>query len=229
MKSDVLSFIGKRFGRLIILADAGNRYYGINKDQPKKVVLCICDCGNKKEILLSVIKKGESISCGCYKKIALTKRNTTHGMSHTPEHNCWSNIISKCTDINHKDFRYYGGRGISIAPEWLNDFNAFYKEVGARPTKEHTLDRFPNNDGNYEPGNVRWATRKEQANNRRTNRWLVLNGEKIQMKDLLLKLNVSGSNFRQYSKRHTESEAIIFFSKKINKNENFGSTITSNG
>lgn len=84
-----------------------------------------------------------------------------------PEYGIWKQMRYRCSRPNHAKFKDYGGRGISVCAEWVADFGAFLAYVGHRPTEGHSLDRYPNNDGNYEPGNVRWATATEQANNRR--------------------------------------------------------------
>lgn len=89
-----------------------------------------------------------------------------HGLSKTAEYACWSQIKARCLNKNHRAYPHYGGRGITIAPEWENDFEAFLFHVGPRPSSDHSLDRVDNDRG-YEPGNVRWATWKEQQNNRR--------------------------------------------------------------
>jgi hypothetical protein len=93
-----------------------------------------------------------------------------HGQSQTPEYKCWQQIKARCLNENHRAYPDYGGRGVTMAPEWVSDFAAFLEHVGVRPSPRHSLDRWPNNDGNYEPGNVRWATPAEQNNNRRPHR-----------------------------------------------------------
>lgn len=99
---------------------------------------------------------------------------TTHGMRNTPEYRVWVAMKQRCTNQNLKGWHRYGGRGIKVYAEWLNDFPAFFAYVGKKPSPKHSLDRFPNNDGNYEPGNVRWATSKEQQNNRSSNTWITV-------------------------------------------------------
>lgn len=104
--------------------------------------------------------------------------NATHGLSRTPEHMIWLQIKQRCLNPKNKRFPYYGGRGITICPEWASDFLAFLRDVGKRPRKGLTLDRIDNSKG-YEPGNVHWTDWVAQSTNRRSRRWVVLNGEKI--------------------------------------------------
>lgn len=101
---------------------------------------------------------------------------TTHGLSGSPEHNVWSHLKRRC--LNPKDAAYerYGGRGITIYEPWVDDFAAFYAHVGPRPTPQHTIERI-NNNGGYEPGNVKWDTRTAQARNRRSNRLVTYQGQ----------------------------------------------------
>jgi hypothetical protein len=105
----------------------------------------------------------------------------SHGLSKTPEYHCWSQIKARCLNCNSQRYPDYGGRGITVHPEWVHDFKAFYEHVGPKPSPDHSLDRI-NNEGNYEPGNVRWATWVEQAANCRPRRpgrrpqWPVVSG-----------------------------------------------------
>lgn len=94
----------------------------------------------------------------------------------TPEYHVWVEMRARCKNPNHVMWSFYGGRGIGVSPRW-DSFQNFIEDVGLRPTAKHTLDRHPNNNGNYEPGNVRWATRKEQASNTRRNIIITLRGE----------------------------------------------------
>lgn len=94
---------------------------------------------------------------------------SSHGMYKKPIYYTWSAMISRCTNSNHPDYNNYGGRGISVCDRWRYSFANFYEDVGDRPSPELSIDRI-NNDGNYEPGNVKWSTRKEQSNNQRPRR-----------------------------------------------------------
>lgn len=115
-------------------------------------------------------------SCGCFVTEFNVARNTTHGLSSTPEYGVWCKMKARCEDPAEPSYRYYGARGITVCERWRNDYAAFYTDMGARPTPAHQIDR-TDNDGPYSSENCRWRTRTEQANNKRNNTRLVLNGE----------------------------------------------------
>lgn len=98
------------------------------------------------------------------------KADDRYRMSRTAEYKIWKGMIKRCENPNNKDFEEYGARGIAVCQAWRNNFLEFFHSVGARPSPKHSLDRIENDRG-YEPGNVRWATAKEQSNNRRPRRW----------------------------------------------------------
>ena len=102
--------------------------------------------------------------------------NFLHGMSNTPEHVAWQQMIWRCSNSKLKDWPRYGGRGIKVCERWVQSFSNFLADMGLRPSAGHSVDRFPDKDGNYEPANCRWATPKEQANNRRSNRIVCYHG-----------------------------------------------------
>jgi hypothetical protein len=102
----------------------------------------------------------------------------THGAYKTPEYQVLRAMIQRCENPKHPEYVNYGGRGISVYPAWRNDFSAFFRYVGVRPSAAYSIERIDNN-GNYEPGNVKWATSEEQNHNRRNNRWIEFEGRRM--------------------------------------------------
>jgi hypothetical protein len=125
-----------------------------------------------------------------------------------PEYNSWASMKTRCLNANDKSYSHYGGRGISICPEWLNDFWKFYAYIGPRPTPKHTLDRI-NNSGHYEPGNVRWSTNKEQSNNRNSNRVIEYRGEHLTMKQWAERIGIHYVSLRERLARGKTLDAIL--------------------
>lgn len=132
-----------------------------------------CDCGNEKVSCVNDVKQEKIKSCGCLQKEGSRK---THGMKKTITYNSWLGMKQRCLCKNSEHYKDYGGRGIKVCKRWKNSFENFYKDMGRKPTPKHSIDRIDNN-GNYEPKNCRWATIKEQENNRRNNRLLIYNGK----------------------------------------------------
>lgn len=141
--------------------------------------ICECDCGTKKSVMGSRLKRGESRSCGCLKNEEFGNRTRTHGEAihgkETPEYITWSAMISRCTNSKHKQWDRYGGRGILVCERWLADFSNFLSDMGRRPSNKHSIDRRDNDKG-YRPDNCRWATKLEQALNTSTNAFVTVNG-----------------------------------------------------
>lgn len=131
-----------------------------------------CRCGKEFEARISSIKSNGTLSCGCLNDDPL--KGTTHGLTHNPIYKTWQSIKLRCYNVRSKSYQWYGKRGIAMYKPWMNDFKAFYDYVIALPDYDKnnisryglTLDRYPNNDGNYEPNNLRWATSSQQMANR---------------------------------------------------------------
>lgn len=130
----------------------------------KRICVFKCKCGNEFTRILNTVREGHTKTCGKCTKWASTK---IHGLSDTVEHNTWMGMHRRCYKTNRKDYPDYGGRGVIVCDRWLNSFENFLADMGMRPSPKHSIDRFPNKDGNYEPNNCRWATPFEQANNKR--------------------------------------------------------------
>lgn len=164
---------GKKFGRLTVLCEAG--LVGKKIMQWK----CKCDCGNFCTPRGSSLRSGKAVSCGCFQRENQVKVATKHGEAKrnqkTKEYHAWSSMKQRCSRTKWTYFKYYGGRGIKVCSRWESSFETFLSDMGRCPDGM-TLERIDVN-GDYEPGNCEWASRKAQSNNRRNNRRIDFNGQ----------------------------------------------------
>ena len=149
--------VGSQFGRLTVICES------ILKEASKAMQFwCECSCGEMHSAIGTLLRSGNTSSCGCLQRELVRARKTIHGYRRTVEYRAYHAAKNRCTNIKDENYKGYGGRGIQFK---LPDFIEFYKELGPRPANM-TLDRI-DNSGNYEIGNVRWATKSQQAFNRR--------------------------------------------------------------
>jgi hypothetical protein len=151
---EIVDLTNRRSGRLMA-------QWPVGKKQGKVYWLCVCDCGGLKFIPSNSVLHQRARSCGCSRR--------THGYrtgKGASIYRCWLDLWARCTNPKCRAWKNYGGRGIRVCERWRK-FENFLKDMGIKPSLKHSIDRYPNNDGNYEPGNCRWATAKEQIANRR--------------------------------------------------------------
>lgn len=164
-----LDLTGQQFGRLTVVQFAG-KYNGSRNS----LWQCVCECGQEAFIPTGRLRDGSSRSCGCLQRELTSQRFRTHDMRNSPTYQGWKSMLQRCCNRSNPAWGRYGGRGIAVCKRWRNSFQSFAQDMGDRP-EGTTLDRI-NNDGDYEPGNCRWATHSEQARNKRNNSLLTIDG-----------------------------------------------------
>jgi len=165
-----------------------------------------CECGTEGWRKAHTILDGTSKGCNrCQHRRIPRNSVAVYGCAqkrvHLPEYAVWKTMLARCFNEKNKNYRHYGARGIRVCDAWL-DYTAFIRDMGRRPSPTHSLERV-DNDGHYEPGNVRWATRHEQSRNKRNTRWVLLAGERLCQTDAALKLGISLWALRSRMRRGT--------------------------
>jgi hypothetical protein len=178
--------VGSRFGRYTVVGEKRIRK-GKNSYQE-----CRCDCGMQRAVAISHLKSGKSRSCGC----SVADRLTKHGFAGTDEYNIYLGMVARCRGKRGRD-HLYRDRGVVVCARWLGSFEAFLADVGPRPSSKHSIDRYPDPNGNYEPGNVRWATPLQQGANKRNNFVVEINGERLILAEAARRLGLSTVTLRR--------------------------------
>lgn len=182
---------GRRFGKLTVIGSHESR-------NGKTFWPCRCDCGNSTTVVASNLKRGNTLSCGCLQRNITIARNTTHGLvagGKPPEYIVWVNFRNRCEDPRDKQYPSYGGRGITVDARWQS-YEAFYADMGPRPSADHQIDRI-DNDGPYAPGNCRWATRTENCSNRRDNVFVEWHGESLTVPEWARRVGIKKHTIHQ--------------------------------
>lgn len=178
---------GERYGRWLVLSFS-------HQKNRASYWLCRCDCGTERTVIGTTLINGSSLGCGCTRMANMRKGRRTHGATGTkrrhPEYNIWRNMRGRCHNPKYLDYPRYGGRGITVCDEWMNDFSRFIFDMGPRPSLKHSIERL-DNDAGYSKENCIWATNTVQANNKRNTIFLILDGEQISLPDACRKLSIS--------------------------------------
>lgn len=201
-------------GRLLVLP-----LFSVN-ERKEAMWFCKCECGNIVKVKGGSLKRGHTKSCGCLhpeiiKKVNITHGYTSNGMLH-PLYRTWVSMTQRCSNPKSKGYSNYGGRGIKVCERWKNSFELFLEDIGEQPSKNHTIDRYPDNNGNYEPSNFRWATKKQQMENVRYNVWHEYKGVKKTITDWGRTLKASNGLIYFHLKKGRTMDWIIEYLIKRN-------------
>lgn len=200
-----------KFNRLTV-----TNFYGWKGN--RKMWNCICECGKTKIVSGSHLKGNMIRSCGCLQIEYAKKPKTKMGiLNKIPEYHIWWEMKMRCNNENNKGYKNYGGRGIKVCDRWLDSFENFIEDIGFRPTETHSLDRFPNNDGNYEKTNCRWATVNQQLRNQRSNVWIEYDGKKMIQQDWVKYFNIKVELLMYHLGVRTMKEVDEYYKNKRHK------------
>ncbi len=223
--SRLINLKGQTFGKLNVVMFAGKRGKNL-------LWLCTCECGGQSIVLGGNLRRGLSKSCGCQRKIITSERKTTHGHANkgkeSSTYNVWLSMKGRTGNPANRAYKHYGGRGITMCDDWFNSFESFLRDMGERPA-DRSIDRIDNNQGYYKD-NCRWATLKEQANNKRSNVLYEYDGKKLNLTQWANLLNISRESLSSRFKYGWSIEKILGtpigpigtnqFSKKVNHETN---------
>lgn len=216
--SNVDDLVGKRFGQLTVL-----HVFPIRPHRKWPDCTVKCDCGATKRMLVQTLRNGDAVSCGCKRRRFFTEhvRVKTHDRSHTREYDIWTGMKARCHNPQNDGFADYGGRGIVVCARWRDSFEAFLADMGPRPSPRHSIDR-EDNDGDYEPGNCRWATQREQARNTSRNVWLEYQGERMVVSDWAARYNLTAAVLLSRIRRGWPTERAL-----LERPRHYGKTSTT--
>jgi hypothetical protein len=179
----------------------------------------VCDCGNVSIVASWNLVSGGTVSCGCYLKEISLKHSLTHGQNRkgntSKEYRAWQAMKARCDNEKDPCYPDYGGRGIVVCERWLNSFENFFADMGKKPSVNHSLDRFPDMNGNYCPENCRWATQLQQAGNKRNNSWLEHNGKRMIQADWARYFSMDTRNFHAMLKRNPFEKVYNKLNQKL--------------
>ena len=200
------NLVGERFGRLVVSA------WVFNDKTNKHAWECVCDCGNTKLVASSDLTHGRVTSCGCKHKEIEEKFKTRflkHGKRYSRLYTIWLNMKQRCTNPKTKQYPNYGGRGIQVCSEWMDSFESFYNWATSNGYSDKLqIDRI-NNDGNYEPLNCRWATRKEQCANKSNNVKIEAGGKEVLLTHLANDIGITHGCLKKRIDKYGVEDAMI--------------------
>lgn len=200
---------GREFTRLRVL----RRDWGVRAT----TWVCLCDpllggCGAETSVPAGALRNENTRSCGCL-KMDVSRAKAVHGHSRkrqrTKEYATWCGMLSRCYSPSSTHFDRYGGRGITVCDRWRHDFGAFIADMGLRPSDKHSIDRYPDNDGNYEPGNCRWAARSEQMRNTSLNPTVVRDGKRTPLVDVAAESGVNLGTLKARLRRGLDLDTAV--------------------
>ena len=200
------NMINSKYGKLLVLRK-DIKYLGKNSKY-----ICKCDCGKEISCFGFSLKNSNTTSCGCYNKEIITR----HGMYNTPEYSAYIQMKQRCYNANHKRYKNYGQRGITVCDRWIVSFDNFLEDMGRKPSKNHSIDRI-NVDGNYEISNCKWSTDYEQRTNKQNTVIFELNGIKMHQNEWARKFGISSTNLIRQTRRNGFE---YVYNRIINKQKN---------